>query len=307
MQYFRDTLDVSINEPTAITLGKFDGVHRGHTYLIAHLRKLQKEKNLKSVIFTFVKPPKDEIEQAKHEVLSTIEEKERIFNELHIDYVIEYPFSKEVMNMEAVDFIEFLVRKLNVKAIVVGDDFHFGKGRQGNTLLLEELKEEYGYELIVVKKKQYAGEDISSTLIREKVKEGEIEIANDLLGYEYFMEGVVGSGNRIGTKIGVPTINLILPPQKLLPPIGVYASKIYIDDERYYGITNVGNKPTIGDFPVGVETNIFDYQGDLYGKTVRVTVGKYIRGEKKFGSTEELRDQIMKDVKILQSYYKKLT
>lgn len=297
MKYFRNTTDVYIEEDTVITLGKFDGLHSGHRYLLEHLQATKQSEQLKSVIFTFTRPPREKIEQETQRVLSTIEEKEYIFEQKQIDYLIEYPFTQEVMCMPAEEFVDMLVRKLHVKAVIVGTDFRFGYQRTGDPELLKKLGSLYGFKVTVVKKKQYHGEDISSTMIRDMIQAGEIHTANELLGYDYFFQGRIGHGNKIGRTIGIPTINLLPASEKIVPPFGVYASLVEIGQAWYGGITNIGIKPTVGDHnPIGVETHVFDFTRDIYGQTVRIHLKEFLRPEKKFASVAEMKLQISKDM-----------
>ena len=172
--------------------------------------------------------------------------------------------------------------------------------------MLRDMAEELGYEVIVVKKIKEDERDISSTFVREEVELGHIEKANHLLGYPYFVCGKVEHGKEIGRTIGIPTINLLPPKEKLLPPFGVYVSKVLIDGKEYHGVTNVGRKPTIaGENPVGVETHILDVAQDLYGKEVKVEFLKFVRPEQKFDSVESLKNQMQQDVATAKRYFQK--
>ena len=169
--------------------------------------------------------------------------------------------------------------------------------------MLQKYAPEYHYEAQIVDKMQYEGRDISSTFIREEIAAGNMEKAELLLGYAYFVQGTVVHGNQIGRTIGIPTINLLPPQEKLLPPFGVYAARVEIDGKRYNGITNIGCKPTIaGDNPVGVETNLFDFHGDLYGKHAKVSLLKWVRKEQKFQNVSELKAQMEKDIAFCRSF-----
>ena len=179
--------DFHIEEPTALSLGKFDGVHRGHEALIEHLLEKKKE-GLKAVVFTFDIPPKKLTENNNYRVLSTNKEKQEILKERGIDYLLECPFTKEVMCMEPEAFVAWIVKSLHVKSMVVGSDFRFGHNRKGDHILLEKLSATYGYTLRVVDKIQYEGRDISSTFVREQIIKGNMEKANDLLGYPFFVK-----------------------------------------------------------------------------------------------------------------------
>ena len=289
-----------IDEPTALTIGKFDGLHRGHEELISHLLK-KREKDLKSVVFTFDIPPKRLTEGEGQRVLSTNKEKQALFAERGIDYLVLCPFTPEVMCMEPEDFVDWIVTNLNVKRIVVGEDCCFGHNRRGDHRLLAQLADRYGYELKVIRKLQFEGRDISSTYIREEITKGNMEIAAQLLGHPYSIDGIVETGNQIGRTIGIPTANIEAEPVKLLPPFGVYASAIDIRGERYYGIANIGRKPTIkpkeGDRnPVGVEMHILHFNEDIYREPVRISFYVYERPEIRFDSISDLQAQIKKDI-----------
>lgn len=305
MKYIKDTVDFNIEENTVLSLGKFDGVHRGHDLLLENLFQKKKE-GLSAAIFTFNIPPRQNVEHAMQHVLTTNEEKMHLLEQLGVDYLIECPFTREIMCMEAQDFVRKIVRELHVKCFVVGDDFHFGHNRCGDYHMLRDMAEELGYEVIVVKKIKEDERDISSTFVREEVELGHIEKANHLLGYPYFVCGKVEHGKEIGRTIGIPTINLLPPKEKLLPPFGVYVSKVLIDGKEYHGVTNVGRKPTIaGENPVGVETHILDVAQDLYGKEVKVEFLKFVRPEQKFDSVESLKNQMQQDVATAERYFQK--
>ncbi len=303
MQYIKGTLDFRISEPSVISLGKFDGLHLGHKYLIQELKK-GKDQGYKSVIFTFDIPPKS-FQKTEFKVLSTNKEKEQIFELAGIDYVIECPFTDELKHMNPFDFLKMLTEKINVKQIVAGTDFRFGCNRSGSYEDLQKHGPELGYQAIIVDKIQYQGEDISSTRIRGLVSEGKMEEANYLLGYKYFLTAMVEHGNEIGRTLGFPTANQIPPEEKLLPPNGVYASKVTVDGKVYLGVSNIGCKPTIkGTYPVGVETYIFDFDQKIYDREIHVSLLKFMRPEKKFESLEELHVQIEKDKENAKEYFK---
>lgn len=304
MEYIRGTTSIRIQEPTVISLGKFDGLHMGHKLLLTEMLR-KKQDGLAAVMFTFDIPPKVLVEGGQSGVLTTNAEKEAVFSRTGIDYLIEYPFTHRVRSMEPEDFVRMLAERLNVKCIVAGRDFHFGHNRSGDYKTLERLAPIYGYETIIVEKKQYENRDISSTFIREEIKAGHMERANMLLGYEYFIRGTVVHGRRIGHELGFATVNLLPPAEKLLPPFGVYASRVMIGGRWRNGISNVGRKPTIeGENPVGIETHIFDFQEDLYGKEIDVALLSFLRSERKFNSLTELKAQMTRDVEAGSLYLK---
>lgn len=306
MKYIRNTVDFQIEEDTVISLGKFDGIHRGHELLMERLAEKKRE-GLKAAIFTFDIPPRRNVQHVEAKVLTTNDEKMHIFEEMGIDYLIECPFTEEVMHMEPEDFIRMLVERLHVKCIVAGEDFRFGHNRRGDYRMLQEYAGKLGYEALILKKMKEDARDISSTFVREEIAAGNIEKANHLLGYRYFVKGMVKHGNQIGRTIGIPTINLIPPEEKLLPPFGVYVSEVVIGEERYQGVTNVGCKPTIeGNNPVGVETYLLDFHENVYDRIVTVEFISKIRAEHKFENIEALKEQMENDIAYTEAYFRNL-
>lgn len=302
-----DTEQFYIEEPTALSLGKFDGLHRGHEKLIAHLLDKQRE-GLKAAIFTFDIPPRKLTEGEAHKLLSTNAEKQAIFAERGIDYLLQCPFTTEIMCMEPESFIDWIVKSLHVKSIVVGEDFRFGHNRRGDHRLLSRLAKDYGYELKVVEKLKFEGRDISSTFIREEIKKGNMEIASRMLGHPYYIDGTVLTGNQIGRTIGIPTANIAAEPEKLLPPLGVYAAAIDVRGERYFGIANIGRKPTIkpkeGDRnPIGVEMHILNFHEDIYREQVRIYFYEFERPEIRFDSICDLQAQMKRDIVFSERYF----
>ena len=227
MEYIRQSMTFEIDGPSVLSLGKFDGLHRGHELLMRYMKqKKQEVKELKAVVFTFDIPPRERVQDIQSQVLTTGAEKERLFEDAGIDYVIECPFTRQIMCMEPETFIHKIVTACHVKYMVVGTDFRFGHKRRGDYRMLENFAVQYGYEVKVVDKIQENNRDISSTYVREELMAGNIEKANDLLGYPFFVEGCVSHGRQMGKKVlDIPTINLLPPEDKLLPPFGVYISE----------------------------------------------------------------------------------
>lgn len=300
MKYEKDFLHLQLEEPTVLSLGKFDGLHRGHELLMESVFEKAKE-GLKAAVFTFDIPPSQA--GGIQQVITTNEEKQQLFFERGVDYLIECPFTKEIRQMEAEQFIEEVAKRLCVRCIVVGTDFHFGHNRRGDYHMLQDYADVYGYKVRVVQKMQYQGRDISSTYIREAIGKGNIEIVNELLGYPYFIQGKVVHGNQVGRTIGFPTINIMPLPEKLLPPYGVYVSNIWLDGVQYGGVTNIGKKPTIhGEHPAGAETYLYDFHGDAYGRTAKVELLHFERPEMKFRGIGELKAQLEKDIAYGREY-----
>lgn len=290
--------------PSAVTLGKFDGLHRGHRKLIGEVLR-SKAEGLETVVFTFSRPPRTVTEGEAQPVLLTNREKRIHMERLGVERLVEYPFTEEVSRMEPEAFVELLVKELQVKRIVTGPDFCFGCQRRGNTALLSQLAEVYGYGLTVIEKERdAAGRVISSTLVREELALGHLEQVNRLLGYPYTVTGEVVHGNHLGRTFGMPTINQIPDREKLLPPNGVYTAAVEIDGKIWRGVSNVGYKPTIeGNYPKGVETYIFDFDRDLYGRTLDVQLFRYQRKERQFASVEELKAQLVKDAEESRRFF----
>ncbi|MCI6857996.1 MAG: bifunctional riboflavin kinase/FAD synthetase [Eubacterium sp.] len=285
---------------TAVALGKFDGIHCGHQLLMDEVKKQEKE-GRKSAVFTFDRPTRLTL-SGDHSCkqIYTKEERRKILEKAGISILIEHPFTKEFAALSPEKFIrEILVKKAGARAIVVGTDFRFGKNRSGGIEHLKALEEECGYHLIVIEKLKMDGQDVSSTRIRTCLENGEMEKANYLLGRDYSISGIVVHGNELGRTIQVPTINQEISSDKLVPPNGVYVSRIHIGDEVYSGITNIGVKPTVKDtLEKTVETNIFDFHEDIYGRDVTVELLHFHRPETRFSSIEKLQKQLLKDVEF---------
>lgn len=284
---------------TAIALGKFDGIHLGHQMLIRDLLQ-ERGKRRKTLIFTFGSSPNEVLYGGARKNIYTSQEKAYYFSELGIDILLEYPFTKEFSASTPEDFVEgCLVRQLGVRSVYVGSDFHFGSGRRGNVALLASLGEQYQFEVHVLNKKTLHGKVVSSTVIRDML-ETHFHVANEMLGNPYFVYGTVVHGRHLGHTIGYPTINQVIPKQKLIPAFGVYASRVLIDGCYYRSVSNLGKKPTIeGERQVGLETHILDFYGDLYGREIKTELLYFIRPEEKFADIEALKKQIGNDIKLM--------
>lgn len=308
MEYISKTMEFNCKEPAVITFGKFDGLHCGHKLLLKEIMKIKEKEGCKTIFFTFDVPPRSRVISREAAVLTTNEEKRYIFEKSGIDMLVVCPFTPEVMSMEPEAFIRWIVASLNIRYIVVGTDFCFGHKRSGNYETLLNCEEKYGYKTIVMEKMQEDGRDISSTFVREEIRAGHIEKANHLLGYEFFVRGQVVHGNQIGRTMGIPTINMRLPAEKLLPPFGVYVTRVQIGDKSFRGISNIGIKPTIaGEHPVGLETFILDFDADVYDEMMTVSFLTFVRPEKRFANLEELQRQIEADTSYAREYYGNVT
>ncbi|NBI92188.1 riboflavin biosynthesis protein RibF [Lachnospiraceae bacterium] len=297
MQIVYGTTDFKLEGKSAVAIGKFDGIHQGHQKLLDCILE-QGAYGLKSVVFTFEPPPSVLFGSAPNRELMTREEKRAAFLKMGIDVLIEFPLTFETAAMEPQDFIEkVLVHRLGASYIAAGTDVSFGAKGAGNYMLLRSMASFGGYELQLIDKVCYNGKEISSTYVREEVEKGNMEEVKVLLGTPYAINGIVMHGKRFGRTIGMPTVNLLPPGNKLLPPNGVYYSDVMMDGGYYRGITNIGYKPTVSEVgQMGVETYIYGFDEEIYGREITVRLLKFKRPERRFNGKEELREQMMKDV-----------
>ena len=307
MQLIRSDENIKLKN-TIITLGKFDGNHIGHRSLFDMAKKIKSESStpLSTVVFTFDKNPKTLMGSEETESLYTSAERLRLEETEGLDFVYIWPFTKESMAMEPEDFVrEVLWEDLGVKHIVVGEDFRFGKDRKGDVSLLKSLEGKFSFQVHALSKVTYKGSPVSSTRIKEEILKGNLEDANYMLGSPFSIEGKVVSGNHVGKGLGFPTINFDVPEGKIIPPAGVYATRTYIGNSSYIGMTNIGTRPTFKDGRgKTIETNIFDFDRDVYGKKARVEFYKYIRPERAFSDPEELEKELEKNRQEIKAYFK---
>ena len=307
MRYISDTTEFQIEEPTIVTLGKFDGRHRGHQKLLRTMMELKDRLGYPTAIFTFGTFPGAAADGRRQTVITTNQERRANMEKMGIDYLVEYPFTDETRHMMPERFVkEILAGRMHAREVVVGPDCSFGYMGAGDALLLGQMADGLGYRLHVIEKEKDHRRDISSTYIREELDQGNVEKANELLGEPFAIHGEVVHGNHIGASIlGFPTANLLPPAIKRLPRYGVYVSRVLVDGVYYKGVTNIGRKPTVGgENPVGVETYIFGLDEDIYGKTIEVQLLAYDRPEQKFSSLEELKERIEKDKEFSERYFR---
>ena len=280
---------------TAVTMGKFDGLHRGHQKLVDKIRSYATDE-CDSVLCAF--------DMHRDAIMTNRERREHL--EGKIDWLIDCPFTETLRNMEAEDFIrDILCAGLNAAHIVVGRDFVFGHNKRGSVEMLERYAPRYGYTVDVVEKERYGDMIISSTYIRDALAQGDVRLAEQLLGYPYALTGPVRHGKQLGRTLGFPTMNVEPEAQKILPRYGVYACRVKIDGEWYNGVGNAGVKPTVTDERRRLfEVYAYGYEGDAYGKEVTVRFCGFERPEVKFGSVEELREQVMKDMQYGIDFFK---
>lgn len=302
MIVFEDS-NFKIEGNSAVTLGNFDGVHLGHQKLISTVHSYAEKMNLKSVVFSFYPHPVAFFASKRNfKTMFNTAEKYFVLKNMDIDYLVQYPFTKEFSGQSPKEFMELLIKKTGCKVLVVGENYNFGKDRAGNLEILTELGNQYGVKVIGIPSVTYNDERVSSTRIRELISRGEVEQVIPMLKKPYFLINKVVSGNKRGRLINFPTINLEPPEEKMLPPDGAYVSVVVIDGKIYKGITNIGKNPTFNNENRTVETHIFDFNEEIYGKEVLVGFYKLIRAETKFDNIEELKNQLLRDKEYALSY-----
>lgn len=302
MQIIEQTTEFRLPGRSAVAIGKFDGVHLGHRKLIHKIIE-QKKENLIATVFTF------DISAAaffggEEKELTTVAEKRRIFEEMGVDVLIEFPLNRDTAATDPVEFVRmYLAAQMHAAYICAGTDLSFGKNGAGNYALLEEYADMYGYRTELIDKVMVDGEPVSSTKVRDAVRMGRMEDAAHMLGTPYSVSGFVEHGARLGRTIGMPTANLLPEKDKLLPPNGVYYSRAVIDGKVFKGISNVGCKPTVNaGTTVGVETYLYDFSDDLYDREITVQLLAFRRPEMKFDSVESLKAQMEADIEAGRDY-----
>lgn len=298
MEIIEGTTDFALSGKSAVAIGKFDGIHLGHQKLLSQLLA-QREQGLLATVFTFDMRP-EAFFGGEGKELTTKAEKRAAFAALGIDVLIEFPLNRETAATAPEAFVEsYLAKRMRAAYICAGPDLSFGKGGAGDYALLARCADRFGYRAELIEKVRVDGEEVSSTRVREAVRLGKMEEAAGMLGRSYAASGLVAHGKKLGRTLGMPTANLIPEEDKLLPPNGVYHTRVRIDggDRAYSGISNVGCKPTVSDENrLGIETYLYDFEADIYGRKITVEFLSFRRPERKFGSVEALRTQIEADI-----------
>ncbi|MBS1933969.1 MAG: bifunctional riboflavin kinase/FAD synthetase [Bacteroidetes bacterium] len=297
-----------------ITIGTFDGVHTGHQQIIRQLKSEAQKINGETVIITFHPHPRKIIGSSSGELklINTLQEKIELLSREGIDHLVVVPFTEHFSQMTAEEYVsDFLVARFTPHTIIIGYDHRFGKGRQGDYHLMEALCGEYNYQLREIPVHVLNTVSVSSTRIREAIANADLDTANELLGYPFFFEGTIIKGNQLGRTIGYATANLhIENEEKLLPGNGVYAIKAQLLEREpalgkmieenfphptLQGMMNIGFRPTVDGLTKTIEVHLFDFDSDIYGKTLRVFVMQYLRAEQKFNGLDALKEQLGKD------------
>ena len=304
MQIIKGTTEFQIEGRSAIAIGKFDGIHEGHIKLLSYILA-KKAEGLKAVVFTFDPPASVFFGKAGDRELSPLSEKRKFFEKLGIDILVEFPFNHETAAITAEKFIEkILVFQMHAAYIAAGCDLSFGYQGRGDKELLQNLSTVYGYRAEIIPKVMEGDREISSSYVREEVEAGNMEKAKKLLGRAYCVTGIVEEGRKLGRRIGIPTLNLYPRADKLLPPYGVYFSRAVFEEKVYQGITNIGKKPTVNQTDaVSVETYLYDFHENMYGREITVELLHFKRPEYKFSGVEELKKQMEKDLAAGRFYH----
>ena len=298
MQVYRTIENLPSFSNAVITIGTFDGVHEGHKKIIAALIAEAKKINGESVIITFDPHPRKIVKPDEHlQLINTLDEKIELLSQTGIDYLVVVPFTQTFADQTAEQYIEdFLINNFHPHTIIIGYDHHFGKGRKGNYKLLEEKADVFHYKLLEIPKLIVDEIGVSSTKIRNALLQSDIETANKLLGYDFFFEGRVIEGDKLGRQLGYPTANLeYTDKEKIHLGHGVYAVFVEINGTRKKGMLSIGNRPTLLNSNERIEVNIFDWNEEIYGQTIRVIVKTFLRPQEKYNSLEELIQQLDKD------------
>lgn len=312
MKVYKSFDEIKYNPATVLTIGTFDGVHKGHGKILGRLREIASEENLRALVITFHPHPQTVLQRNDRNpvyLLTTIQERLKLFEKYGIENVLIIPFSYEFSQTTPEDFIKiYLNQKIGFSKILIGYDHFFGKNREGNLELLQKLSLETGFGVERINRFSEDENIISSTVIRNELLARNLDKANYLLGYEYFIEGKVVTGDKRGAKLGIPTANIQSPhPNKLLPSNGVYFVSLQINGTTHYGMANIGTRPTFTDETIRtIEVNIFDFNSDIYNKVVTVNFLKFIREEKKFGGIEEFLAQLKMDKEMCLGYLQEM-
>ncbi|MEO6348247.1 MAG: bifunctional riboflavin kinase/FAD synthetase [Aquaticitalea sp.] len=295
------------NKPSVITIGTFDGVHIGHQKIINRLINVGKEKGLKSVVLTFFPHPRMVLQKISNiKLLHTIEERREILDSMGLDEMVIKSFTKEFANLSAEEFVKsVLVKQLNAKYIIIGYDHQFGKNRSANIDDLKIFGNKYGFEVEEISAQDVEDVSVSSTKIRTALKNGDISTANAFLGYPYLMTGTVVKGKGLGRQLGFPTANIhVEEDYKLIPKNGVYIIKGTINEITLFGMMNIGTNPTVDGKHQSIEAHFFDFDFDIYGKTVKIEFLQRLRDEYKFEALDSLKAQLELDKIKAKSFLK---
>jgi riboflavin kinase / FMN adenylyltransferase len=295
----KTALDYKLLSNSVVTIGTFDGVHVGHKKIIKRLVQIAEKENLQAIVLTFFPHPRMVVQKdTTIKMLNTIDEKNNLMETEGVDHLVVKKFTKEFSRLSAQDYVrDILVDTLHVKHIIIGYDHHFGRNRIANTNDLKAFGEIYGFKVTEISAQEIDEVTVSSTKIRKALLDGDIKTANTFLGYNFMLTGIVIKGKGLGKQLKFPTANIsIKESYKLIPKNGVYVVKAKIEDAVVFGMMNIGTNPTVNGKVQSIEVHFFDFSKDIYGLQLEVEILERLRDEQKFGSLDDLKDQLAKDL-----------
>jgi riboflavin kinase/FMN adenylyltransferase len=298
LKTYNSISDFTSSKKSIVTIGTFDGVHIGHKKILEKVIQNALLEGCESVVLTFFPHPRMVLQaDSDIKLLNTVDEKIILLEKAGIDNVIIHPFSQEFSRLTAEEFVKtILVDKLNIQKIIIGHDHRFGRNRTANIDDLIQFGEKYDFDVEQISAQEINEIAISSTKIRNAIIDGAIALAKNYLGYNYFFSGTVASGKKLGRTIGFPTANIeIDETYKLIPKNGVYIVKSYYNNKDIFGMMNIGNRPTVNGDHQTIEVNFFDFDENIYGQKLTITLLNRIRDEQKFASVDDLKMQLNKD------------
>jgi riboflavin kinase/FMN adenylyltransferase len=300
LKLFHSINDFQSTKKTILTLGTFDGVHIGHKKILERITQNTASGKYESLVLTFFPHPRMVLqEKSEIKLLNTIAEKSKLLEATGIENLVIHPFNESFSRLTAEEFVRtILVEQFHIQKIIIGHDHRFGRNRTANIDDLIAFGEEYGFEVEQISAQEIQDVSVSSTKIRKALNEGNMALANDYLGYPYFLSGEVVKGKQLGRTIGFPTANIkIEEDYKLIPRNGVYVVKALIGQNEVFGMMNIGFNPTVNGQQQTIEVNLFDFDTDIYGEKIQVSLLQYLREEQKFGSVDLLTAQLQQDKK----------
>lgn len=305
MTVYKEFQNYIPNKGLALSLGMFDGVHKGHQSILAKLCEVAKEKNYDTALLTFWPHPRILLQpDCGLKLLNTLDEKTALLQQYGIQHLFLKTFDEAFRNLTGEEFIrKILVDTLDIKFLIIGYDHVFGKDKSGNFQLLQKLAPELGFEVLRMDAIDFNNQHISSTKIRQALQNGDIPLANEMLGYHYPLSGTVIEGKKIGRTLGFPTANIKIDQLKFLPKKGAYITEVLIEGEKHQGMLSIGDNPTIEGAAFSVEVYILDFDKNLYGKIIEVRFLAFLHEEIKFGSLEELTLRLKKDKELTERFF----